>query len=307
MARKSKKSKGIIIALFTILLITCGCSGAYYMMVFKPAKDKYNEANANKPVNEKINEVNSQIEEVNKEIETLNKISIDDAKKELFAEAKKLEDKIIAGESNAKIAYLTFDDGPYYTTYKFMEVLDNYNVKATFFTQSGNGQYCYDNKNANCFDLYKEYAKRGHTIANHTYTHAIFRGLYSSTDVFIGAIDKQHEHIKEYSGGYVPNIMRFPGGSNTAGGLKQSIIAKLRERGYGWVDWTAQDGDGGELQSSTEAWGKFKSSINQNIEVVLMHDYSRHTLAILPDAIEYLQNNGYILLPLFYESNMINK
>ena len=307
MARKNKKSKGIIIALFAILLLTCGSSGAYYMTVFKPAKDKYIKANANKPVNEKITETENQIAEVNKEIENLNKISIDEAKKELFAEAKKLEDKIIAGESKAKIAYLTFDDGPYYTTYKFMDVLDQYNVKATFFTQSGNGQYCYDNKSANCFDLYKEYAKRGHTIANHTYTHAIFRGLYSSTNVFIEAVDKQHEHIKEYSGGYVPNIMRFPGGSSTAGGLKQSIIAQLRERGYGWVDWTAQDGDGGDLQSSTEAWGKFKSSINQDIEVVLMHDYNRYTLAILPDAIEYLQNNGYILLPLFYESNMINK
>ncbi len=139
MARKSKKSKGIIIALFIILLVACGCSGIYYIKVFKPAKDKYNKASANRPVNEKITEIDKQIEEVNKEIENLNKINIEDAKKELFAEAKKLEDKIIAGESSAKIAYLTFDDGPYYSTYKFMDVLDKYNVKATFFTTNING------------------------------------------------------------------------------------------------------------------------------------------------------------------------
>ena len=51
----------------------------------------------------------------------------------------------------------------------------------------------------------------------------------------------------------------------------------------------------------------FTNSINQNIEVVLFHDYNKITLSILPDAIKYLKDNNYILLPLFYESNMINK
>ena len=307
MARKNKKSKGIIIALFAILLVTCGSSGAYYMTVFKPARDKYIKANANKPVSEKITETENQIAEVNKEIENLNNISIENAKKELFAEAKKLEDKIIAGESNAKIAYLTFDDGPYYSTYKFMDVLDKYNVKATFFTTNINGENCYDNKSYNCHLLYPEYVKRGHTLANHTYTHGWNRGLYSSVDSFVKALKDQENMISDLTGGYKTNITRFPGGSNTAGALKQPIINKLKEIGYGYVDWTAQDGDGGDLSSTTEAWSRFKSSINQDIEVVLMHDYNRYTLAILPDAIEYLHNNGYILLPLFYESNMINK
>ena len=307
MARKSKKSKGIIIALFIILLVACGCSGIYYIKVFKPAKDKYNKASANKPVNEKITEIDKQIEEVNKEIENLNKINIEDAKKELFAEAKKLEDKIIAGESSAKIAYLTFDDGPYYKTYDFLDVLDKYNIKATFFTTNINGENCYDNKKYNCHLLYPEYLKRGHTIANHTFTHGWNKGLYYSVNNFITALKDQENMISELTGGYKTNIVRFPGGSNTAGGLKQPIIAKLKEIGYGWVDWSALDGDGGDLSSTTEAWSKFKGSINQDIEVVLMHDYNRYTLAILPEAIEYLQEKGYILLPLFYESNMINK
>ena len=53
--------------------------------------------------------------------------------------------------------------------------------------------------------------------------------------------------------------------------------------------------------------GVRKTTRYQNIEVVLLHDYNGITTAILPDIIEYLQNNGYILLPLFYESNVINK
>ena len=33
--------------------------------------------------------------------------------------------------------------------------------------------------------------------------------------------------IKDKTGGYITNITRFPGGSNTAGKLKNSIIKKL--------------------------------------------------------------------------------
>ena len=52
---------------------------------------------------------------------------------------------------------------------------------------------------------------------------------------------------------------------------------------------------------------KFKNSIDEDIEVVLMHDYSRYTIQILPEAIDYLRENNYILLPLFYESVKVNK
>ena len=46
---------------------------------------------------------------------------------------------------------------------------------------------------------------------------------------------------------------------------------------------------------------------NEDIEVVLFHDYNNITLSILPQAIEYLEKNNYIILPLFYDSVMVNK
>ncbi len=229
-------------------------------------------------------------------------------KQEYFATIKQLEDDILSGKSEQKIAYLTFDDGPYYSTYQFLDILDRYDVKATFFTTSINGEKCYDKKSENCLLLYQEYIKRGHTIANHTFTHGIYRGLYRSTDSFIAAVKRQEEVVQEYTPvDYTTNIVRFPGGSRTSGKLKDEIIAELRKMNYGWVDWTAQDGDGGNLTSKEQAWSNFTSSINENIEVILFHDYNAITLSILPDAIEYLQNHGYLLFPLFYESNMIQK
>jgi len=307
MAKKDKRNKGSLIFLVILFLLSVCASSSYYFLRYKKVQKEYNSRESLDSYDTEYASKEEKLKEIDQEINDINSINVEELKKDYFSEIKLLEDRIISGESNAKIAYLTFDDGPYYSTYKFLDVLDEYNVKATFFTTNINGEHCYDNKSYNCQTLYAEYLKRGHTIANHTYTHAIWRGLYASVDSFMTAVQNQEDLIKEKTGGYVTNIVRFPGGSPTAGYLKNGIIARLREKGYGYVDWTAQDGDGGELNSTTEAWSNFKSSINQNIEVVLMHDYNRYTLAILPDAITYLRDKGYILLPLFYESNMVNK
>ena len=292
-----------IILILWIIIISLNRLTYHNNKKMNPLEDKLHKTEL------KINDKKNKLNEINNNITNYSNIdeAILNTRKEYFSNIKSLEDDIIAGRSDKKIAYITFDDGPYYNTYKVLDILDEYDVKATFFTISMNGEYCYDNKDENCFSLYKEYVKRGHTIANHTYTHAIFKGLYSSTDSFLDAIDRQEAHIKEQTDGYVPNIVRFPGGSSTAKGLKEPIIEGLRERGYGWVDWSANDGDGGGLSSVEQAWNNFINTINDNIEVILFHDYNRYTTEILPDVITYLHDNGYEIYPLFYESNIINK
>ncbi len=254
-----------------------------------------------------------EIEEINHKIQELQNIdeTIKEKKETVFKLAQELEQKIKKKETKYKIAYLTFDDGPYYNTYKVLNILKKNKVKATFFTTNVNGTYCYDNKKYECHKLYQEYAKANHTIANHTYTHGWNRGLYSSASSFINAIKKQEDLIKKYTG-ITTNIARFPGGSGTPkaqGGTSRfnAMVAELRKNGYGWVDWTAQDGDGGSLSNVKTGWKNFTGSINENIEVVLFHDYHWVTTNILPDVIKYLQDRNYIILPLFYESVMINK
>lgn len=303
MAREKKKSNGKYVIICITLIILEAILYFYLDNQYK-LKEKKLETIHQKYIEEKKKL------KINKETlkdygDIPNKI--ENEKKEYFNSIKLLEDKILAGESKAKIAYLTFDDGPYYNTYKVLDILDKYDVKATFFTISINGEYCHDKKNENCYKLYNEYIRRGHTIANHTYTHGIKTGLYSSTEAFMDAVRRQEELIKEQTGGYETKILRFPGGSSTAKNLKEPIIEQLRSKGYGWVDWTAQDGDGKGGRTTEEMWNMFTSSINSNIEVVLLHDYNQTTTNLLPSIIEYLQKNDYILLPLFYESNMIKK
>ncbi|MBR1386129.1 MAG: polysaccharide deacetylase family protein [Bacilli bacterium] len=313
MGRKSKKSgKLFIVSSIFLLLISIIFLLAYFYFDTEIHKTDKKNGTIIKLKEEKNVLLTSKKEELSK-IEA-NITELDDletklfnTKKKYYGTIKELEDQIISGKNDKKIAYLTFDDGPYYNTYKVLDILDKYGVSATFFTTTINGENCYDKKDTNCLVLYKEYVKRGHTIANHTFTHAIWRGLYKSADSFIEAVINQENQVKKYADGYKTNIVRFPGGSSTAGKLKTSIIEKLREKGYGWVDWSAQDGDGGSLKSTEEAWNNLKSSINQDIEVILFHDYSSITTEILPEAIEYLDSKGYVMLPLFYESNVINK
>ncbi len=254
-----------------------------------------------------------EIEEINTKINDLENIDskIKEKQQNVFKLASELEQKIQKKETNKKIAYLTFDDGPYYNTYNVLKILKEKRVKATFFTTNVNGDKCYDNKSYDCHKLYSAIAKDNHTVANHTYTHGWNRGLYSSATSFINAIKKQEDLIKKETG-LTTNIARFPGGSGTpklqAGQSGfNAMVAELRKNGYGWVDWTAQDGDGGWIANAEAGWKNFLASIGENIEVVLFHDYDKKTTAILPKIIDYLQQNNYIILPLFYDSVMINK
>ena len=216
-----------------------------------------------------------------------------------YKACKELEEAVLAGTADCKIAYLTFDDGPYAdTTPQYLDVLDQYGVLATFF-QLAKGTDADD-------QLYRRIYHTGHTIANHTYSHQIKR-IYSSVDTFISDVVRNREFIQEKLG-ITTNIMRFPGGSSTAGPLKEGIMAHLRELGYGYVDWNSATGDGIYHATAEEYRDNvLKNTEGRNILVVLMHDYSGTTLAALPSIIEGLRAQGYVLLPLFYESTMVNK
>ena len=262
---------------------------------YKPLEQEYKElTNSNKTI---IDQVNMLKDVDNKILST---------KEDVFKKASDLEKKIQNKDSDYKIAYITFDDGPYYQTYKLLDLLKEKQIKVTFFTIGAGKTSCIDRRSEDCTNLYKLEVDSGHTVANHTYSHSIFNGLYSSVDEFMRQVDKQEQLIYEKTG-IKTNIIRFPGGSVTAGRLKDGISEKLREKGYGWVDWTCEDGDGRDLSSESQAWNILKSTMKNDIEVILMHDYDETTFSILPEFIDYLEDNNYIILPLFYDSVMINK
>ncbi|MBE6032865.1 MAG: hypothetical protein E7224_06695, partial [Clostridiales bacterium] len=113
--------------------------------------------------------------------------NIADLKQEYAQNIRTLEDKILAGESDVKIAYLTFDDGPYKQTEQYLAILDQYDIKATFFVIGRPDRA----------DYYRLIRDKGHTIANHTYSHGIRKGLYDSPQSFIGQVNKLEDLLYE--------------------------------------------------------------------------------------------------------------
>ena len=238
-------------------------------------------------------------ESIDKQIEDYK--NIDEAIKnkydEYYTNIAKLEEKINKGESSVKIAYLTFDDGPYDLTYKVLDTLKANNVRATFFVLGKDGVE----------DRYKRIVNEGHTLANHTYYHNIGKGLYDSVDGFISQVDKLENYLYDITG-YRTSLVRFPGGSATAKGLKDGIVNELHNRGYKYVDWTSETGDGSSkklAQKDTWAWYQ-DTTRDKNIIVLLMHDYNYSTYNNLQRIIDDLKSRGFIFLPLHNKSCMTN-
>ncbi|MBO7697711.1 MAG: polysaccharide deacetylase family protein [Erysipelotrichaceae bacterium] len=226
---------------------------------------------------------------------------------EFFRLAMELEEKVTSGQSDKKIAYLTFDDGPYRMSYKFLDILDEYDVPATFFylkkcaEEGFRDEWIYD-------EVYRRVLRSGHTLGNHSASHQLKEdSIYSSVERFMNDIEDNRKFILDRYG-YTTEVMRFPGGTGTAGSRYYGIVEELRKIHYAWVDWNSATGDGGMILSPAEYRDNVLNNTgDKKLLVVLMHDYSENTLAALPEIIEGLSDQGYVFLPLFYESQAVNR
>lgn len=228
------------------------------------------------------------------------KEKIEEVRVEYGQTIRQLEDMINAGESDYRICYLTFDDGPSYLTPKFLDKLKKHDVYATFFTIGVSMKGANTLRNS----YLKREAMEGHTIANHTYTHAFSGSLYKSTANFMDAVRRQDELVYNVTGMHT-NIVRCPAGSYYNPYRKSSLKA-LAEEGYEWMDWIGNAFDSGDNNYSAAKTASIV--INQvrhdKITVVLMHDWKQNTLDSLDSIITTLKKDNYLFLPLFKESSM---
>ena len=160
-------------------------------------------------------------------------------------------------------------------------------------------------------DLYFRELYSCHTLANHTAHHNLKSGgTYASEDAFIADIEENREFIQNLLG-YTTEVMRFPGGSPQAtysGLSKSEIVSRLKDMHYGYVDWTLTTGDGGGVQEPDVFLHNVIDYSSQfDVLTVLMHDYSANTAACLSEMIDELSNQGFIFLPLCYDSMAVKK
>ena len=225
---------------------------------------------------------------------------IEEVRVEYGQTIRQLEDMIKAGQSDYRICYLTFDDGPSYLTPKFLDKLKKHDAYATFFTIGKSMTEATTMRNS----YLKREAAEGHTIANHTYTHAFSGSLYKSTANVMDAIRRQDELVYKVTGMHT-NIVRFPAGSYY-NPYRKSTLKALEEEAYEWMDWICNAYDSGDNNYSAAQTAR--TVINQvrhdKITVVLMHDWKQNTLDSLDSIITTLKADNYLFLPLFKESSM---
>ena len=308
MARKNGKVIGIVAGV--VFLLICGAFLFEFLQLVKIDEEE-KELNPRvltllqekERIQIELANVEAILSEKDAEIAELNACDdlLANARQEYYGVCKQLEDAVLEGRADFKIAYLTFDDGPYVDmTPQFLQVLKDRDILATFF-QIGKPDEKYD-------ALYHQVYEAGHTIANHTYSHKMKDGIYLSVENFINDVIQNRDFIQDKLG-ITTNILRFPGGSGSALGLKPEIVRQLKELGYGYVDWTAATGDGIEVASPEEYYENVLGRYNWggDLQVVLMHDYSQSSLTCLPWVIDAFAGQGYIFLPLFYESSVVIK
>ena len=198
-------------------------------------------------------------------------------------------------DPEGKVIYLTFDDGPGPYTRQLLEVLEEYNVKATFFVVSGKYDY-----------VIGEIAQAGHSIGIHTATHD-YSAIYASEDAYFADIYLMQAIILEQTGEET-TLMRFPGGSsNTVSRFNQGIMTRLTqavtEAGFQYFDWNVDSNDAGGARSSQEVFENVVNGIgDREISIVLQHDTKQFSVEAVEEIIVWGLENGYVFLPLEPES-----
>ena len=176
-------------------------------------------------------------------------------------------------DPSKKVIYLTFDDGPVpEVTPLVLDLLDEHNIKATFFCVGENVQ-----KHP---DTFAQVMSRGHKVGNHTFNH--LKGFSVKDEEYYDNIDKAAELIDS-------KLFRPPYGRVTGKQMK-----KLRDR-YAIIMWDVITHDYNKNLSPETIMRTIKR-YSRNGSLVVFHDSIKakeNVLAVLPLAIEYWKSKGY--------------
>lgn len=159
---------------------------------------------------------------------------------------------LVSVNTGKKVAAITFDDGPDPVwTPRILDVLEEFNVKATFFVIG---------KSANKHpDIVKEAYRSGHAIANHTWDHPCLSLLTRKKRV--DQIEKCKDLISEFDS----LLFRPPFGCQSPGSKLDAYIC-----GYSVVAWNMHASDWLDRQADEIA-----HDLNSKLQpgsIILLHD-----------------------------------
>ena len=175
-------------------------------------------------------------------------------------------------DKSKKMIALTFDDGPNYNTSKIIDVLNKYDIRATFFVL---GSRAINNK-----DILKKMADSGMEIGNHTYNHLLLtkydenkiRSEIEDTSEVIYSATKKRTKLLRPSYGSVNNK------------IKKVANMPIIIWDIDTLDW--------KYHNSKRITSRVVNKVRDG-DIILMHDIYSASLNALSNIIPILQDNGY--------------
>ena len=180
-----------------------------------------------------------------------------------------------------KKLYLTFDDGPHPTiTPQVLEILKNFNAKATFFCVGNNVK-----KYKDTFELIK---KEGHAVGNHTFNHE--KGLITKTKDYVDSVIEADALIQ------FP-LFRPPHGRIKFSQIKslKNKLSNLESQQLKFIAWTVISYDWDKSLTPDDCFNNVIKNADDG-SIVVFHDSEKAVDNMIPALIkvlEYYTDKGY--------------
>ncbi|MBW7676961.1 polysaccharide deacetylase family protein [Chryseobacterium chendengshani] len=171
---------------------------------------------------------------------------------------------------------LTFDDGPTEFTPKFLDLLKEKNLKATFF--------CIGKQIEKHPETFQRMISEGHLIGNHTYSHSNNTG-FLSTQKMIEEIRKCDDAILNV-GDIKTNLYRPPFGVTNP-----NIAKAIRKSHKKSIGWNVRSFDT-VMSDEKKILKKITKELKKG-SVILLHDTSEKTYTILVELLLFLERENY--------------
>jgi peptidoglycan/xylan/chitin deacetylase (PgdA/CDA1 family) len=180
-----------------------------------------------------------------------------------------------------KAIAISFDDGPGLYTLEILQILKEQGITAAFF--------CIGKQIKTKEHIVRQIHQQGHLIGNHSYSHHLLFDFFSSSKMLKDI--QRMESVTNELIGLKPKLFRPPFGV-TVPWLKTA----LTEGGYLSIGWNVRS-----LDTVTTNENKLMKKIIHALNpgaLYLFHDTSKTTLAVLPQFIEQVAQQGYRIVRL---------
>ncbi len=172
---------------------------------------------------------------------------------------------------------LTFDDGPHpIHTPQVLAVLEKHQVKATFF--------CIGKRAAAYPDLLRAIHEHGHTVGNHSFTHAPSIGFLGKA-AWLNEIEQADRTIAAVIGRR-PRFFRPPYGVTTP-----HLAAAIKASGHATIGWRVRPYDTLERPPQRLAGSILRKTKPGHI--ILLHDTHDRILPLLEQLLPVLKERGF--------------